>query len=221
MKTITASLTILLFVTRLGFSQGFINLDFESANLSAYGAGFVPAPDAIPGWTAYIDGVSQANIFYNELSLGAPAVAVFGTNGFYNVIDGAYSIDLYGGSMVSAGVSISQPGTVPASAKSILFKAENNGPLFTGVLLVSLGGQNIPYFSLSTGPNYTLYGGNIPSAFAGQSEQLTFSALQGGNNYWEIDDIQFSPSPVPEPTSLAVAAFGALLFGSRRWRTST
>jgi len=37
-----------------------------------------------------------------------------------------------------------------------------------------------------------LYRGDI-SVFAGQIEQLTFTALQGVNNYWEIDDIQFVP----------------------------
>jgi hypothetical protein len=82
--------------------------------------------------------------------------------------------------------------------------------------VVSLGGQNLSYFALSNGPNYTLYGGNIPSAFAGKSEQLMFSALEG-ENFWEIDDIQFSSSPVPEPSELALAALGTLLLGFRRW----
>jgi len=40
-----------------------------------------------------------------------------------------------------------------------------------------LGGQNIPFFVLSDGAGFTLYGGNIP-AFGGQSELLTFSPWQ-------------------------------------------
>jgi hypothetical protein len=36
----------------LGFSQGFVNLDFGGANVSGYSPGNVPASDAMPGWTA-------------------------------------------------------------------------------------------------------------------------------------------------------------------------
>jgi hypothetical protein len=87
--------------------------------------------------------------------------------------------------------------------------------------LVSLGGQNVPFFALSTVAPYTiLYGGDI-SAFAGQSEQLMFSALQGENNGWNIDDIQFSSSSVPEPSVFALTALGALLLGFFRWRNSS
>ncbi len=88
---------------------------------------------------------------------------------------------------------------------------------FGGSLLVSLSGQNIPFSVISTELNYTLYGGNI-STFAGQVEQLTFTAPNGNNNFWEIDDIQFSSSPVPEPSELALGAFGTLLLGFRRWK---
>jgi hypothetical protein len=83
-----------------------------------------------------------------------------------------------------------------------------------------LGNQNISFSALSTGANYTLYGGNIPLAFAGQSEQLMFSALEG-ENFWNIDDIQFSSTAVPEPNEFALGALGALLLGLRRWRNSS
>jgi hypothetical protein len=54
----------LLSLAESGFAQGFVNLDFEAANLSAYGAGpaAVPATNAIPGWTAYLGGVPQTDI---------------------------------------------------------------------------------------------------------------------------------------------------------------
>lgn len=198
-------------------AQGFVNLDFEAANLSGYGAGPVPTSNAIPGWAAYIGTNVQTDIVYNELSLGAPSVAIFGTNGIPPALDGAYSIDLYGGAGSSTSVSISQTGLVPANAASIRFIAQPAGG--TTFLLASLGGQNISFSALSTGPGYTLYGGNIPLAFAGQLEQLTFSApTGGGNNYWEIDDIQFSASSVPEPDVLGLVAVGGLLFGLRHWR---
>jgi hypothetical protein len=196
--------------------QGFVNLDFEDAVIvpdpsSSYYPFAVYASDAIPGWTAYIGTAVQSDIIYNELSLGAPTVAIFGTNGVPPALDGAYSIDLYGGSGPSTGVSISQTELVPADAASIFFIATGGD----GPLLVSLGGQNIAFSAISTGPNHTLYGGNIPSALAGQSEQLTFLALPGVNNYWEIDDIQFSPSSVPEPSVFGLLALGGLFFRFR------
>ncbi len=72
----------------------------------------------------------------------------------------------------------------------------------------------MPFFAVSTGANYTLYGGDV-SAFAGHTEQLVFTAPPGMNNYWELDDIQFPAQPIPEPGVLAVLALGGWLFG---WR---
>jgi hypothetical protein len=36
-------------------AQGFVNLDFENADLSAYGAGSVSVANAIPGWSSTSD----------------------------------------------------------------------------------------------------------------------------------------------------------------------
>jgi hypothetical protein len=46
----------------------------------------------------------------------------------------------------------------------------------TPMLVVSLGPQSLTFFALSNGPNYSVYAANV-SAFAGQMEALTFSAL--------------------------------------------
>ena len=211
----------LLFVgTQAGYSQGFVNLNFEDASIvpdasSPYYPYAAYASFAIPGWTA-TGFLGPTNIFYNDISLGAPSVSLFGTNGPYPVIDGAFSIDLYGGSgQSSEGASISQTGRVPAGTESLLFKAQPT----IGTLSVTLGGQNLSFSAISTGPNYTLYGGNIPLGLAGQSAQLTFLALPGVNNYWEIDDIQFSPSPVPEPAFLTLFALCGLFLSIRRWHS--
>ena len=203
-----------------GQAQGsFQNLNFEQATIvsdpsSPYYPSAVYASDAIPGWTwTPTDILGTNDILYNDVSLGAASVSLLGNGGGFTAIDGAFSISIYGGANGPPGASISQTGIVPVSADSILFEAQGVGSL-GGVLLVSLGGQNILFSAISTEPNYTLYGGNIP-AFGGQSEQLTFSALPGVNNYWEIDDIQFSNSYVPEPSTLALSSLGALLLG---WR---
>jgi len=193
--------------------QGFVNLNFEQATItpdpsSPYYPYAVYASNAIPGWTAI--GILSPDIIYNDLSLGATSVSLVGTNDQYgpDSLVGAYSIDLYGGvEGPAAGASISQTGLVPTNALSLRFVASGGGP-GGGPLLVTLDGQNIPISAIGTGPDYTMYGGNI-SAFADQIEQLTFTAPQGNNNYWEIDDIQFSASPIPEPGDLSL--FGICL----------
>jgi hypothetical protein len=211
--------------------QNFINLNFEQAKIvldtsSEYYPYAAYTSDALPGWTIGNNFMGPNEIFYNDLSLGAPSVALFGTNSEYSPppLDGKFSIGLYGG--VNGpyppvpGVYISQTALVPTNAESILFKAQ--GYFSNGPLLLSLGGQNISFAAISTTPDYTLYGGDI-SAFAGQIETLTFDAPSGVNNYWELDDIQFSPSPVPEPDVLGIYGIGGLLFyclrnlHRRRW----
>ena len=201
-----------------GFCQGFANLNFENATItpdpsSPYYPYALYASSAIPGWTA-TGFIGPNEILYNSASTGATSVSILGVNGFPKALDGQFSIYLYGGE-TAASASISQTATVPASSESIRFEAQQAGE---GTLLVSLGVQNVSFQALSITPNYTLYGGNISPTFSGQSEQLIFSALEGFNNFWELDDIQFSTSPVPEPGTVALVAMGAVLLGLRRAR---
>ena len=197
--------------------QGFVNLNFEQAiivtdpSVPYYPYG-VYASNALPGWTT-IGFLSPTYILYNDISLGATSITLCGTNSPYSPssLDGRFSIDLYGGvEGPASGASISQTGLVPTNAVSIRFIAQGLAQPFGGPLLVSLGGQNISYSTISTGPNYTVYGGDI-SVFAGQIAQLTFNTPQGNNNYWELDDIQFSSLPVPEPSVLSLCGICTFL----------
>ncbi len=171
-----------------------------------------------PDWTV-VGTTSTNTIQYNSIALGNTSVSLQGTNGIFPALDGKFSVNLFGGdsSNLPNGASISQTGTVPAGSLSIRFIAEgfpSNGPL-----LVSLGGQNIPYFAVSIGPNYTTYAGDV-SAFEGHVEQLSFDAPLGINNYWTLDDIQFSTSPVPEPGALSLILCGAGLWGAIHYAKS-
>ena len=65
--------------------------------------------------------------------------------------------------------------------------------------------------------------GNV-SAFAGSTATLAVlcQAIQGGafpanENVFNLDDIQFSSSSVPEPSALALGALGAFLLGFHRF----
>ncbi len=203
---------------RNGYGQSFVNLDFEDATIvpdpsSPYYPSGVYAGSAIPGWTAA--GLTSPNdILYDDASLGATSVTLCGTNSPYShsALDGLFSIELYGGvEGPAAGASISQTGLVPANAASLRFVAAGVSPPAGGLLLVSLGGQYIAISAISSGPNYTLYDGNI-APFAGQVKQLTFTVPQGINNIWDLDDIQFSSIPVPEPGAGDLFVIGWLMF---------
>jgi|SRR5579859_5885099 len=218
-RSIVWLVVISLALLRNASGQGFINLDFEGATIvpdpsSSYYPYAVYASYAIPGWTpsGYL---GPSDVLYNGISLGAPNVSlVNATNPYPSALDGQYGVFLQGSASGSA--SISQSAVVPTSTESLLFRAQAGPGAASGSLLVSLGGQPISYSTIALGPDYTLYGGNIPSNLAGQYEQLVFSALTGGGNNWNIDDIQFSPSSVPEPSVLPLLAWGGLLFGLRR-----
>ena len=203
------------------FSQGFINLNFESAKIisdpdSLYYPYGIATTNALPGWTAFIGGSSRDQITFNAPATGSTWVSIYATNGFQ--ISGKNSVLLQGGfyPFNPTTAAISQTGLVPLSALSLLFQAQPVQPN-AGTLEVSLGGQVLNFFALSTGANYTLYGADI-TGFAGQTAALSFSALQNLDAYnaWNLDNIQFSSTAVPEPATLAMTLLGvALLFGRR------
>ena len=189
--------------------QGFLNLNFESAqNLTndEYDE-YIPVSSALPGWTAYDADVALSDVYYTSNAF----------SGFYT------SVELVGGSLalsgdfsaaLDTGASISQTGLVPANAESLQFDASSSALN----LIISLGGQNLTYSTLSTGPNYTVYGANIPAALDGQMETLDLF-LNGGQSL--LDNIEFSTMSVPEPSEWALIGVGAILFGFCRRRRRT
>jgi hypothetical protein len=188
----------------------FQNLDFEQANpvfVNPY-LSTVTAASALPYWTPEIGGVPQTQIVENFFSTGDPEVVLLSANPQQPPLDGDYSVLLTGS---GEPVSISQTGVIPFGTQSLFFDAKS--PPENGTLAVMIGTQTVPFTPVATDPNYTVYGANI-SAWAGQTEQLTFSALQSPSilNLWEIDDISFSVQVVPEPSALALSGIGGLLF---------
>jgi hypothetical protein len=78
-------------------------------------------------------------------------------------------------------------------------------------LYVNLGGQSFSYSLLSQGPGYNVYGANIPADMARQTETLTFD-IEGPADS-RLDNMQFLPTSVPEPSECALIGLGAVLFG--------
>jgi hypothetical protein len=216
MKT---AIAIIIFAQSLtGFAQGtFQNLNFEQANPVAVNPflGTVTTASALPDWTAEIGGVQQTVILENGFSTGAAEVSLIGPG--YGPIDGDYSVLLTGN--YNTTTSISQAGLIPVGTQSLFFDAQKGfGGGGDGNLGVFIGTQDVPFTPVATYPNYTLYGANI-SAWSGDTEELTFSALASsmtGLNNWTLDDISFSPAAIPEASPLVLTGVGGLLFALYR-----
>jgi hypothetical protein len=210
--------------TERGFGQGFINLNFESANIPSgtKPGDFLPAASALPGWTPFYLGASfgsnaTTQVWYDGWSTGGTGISIIDGNGYTpNPLQGKFSVFLFGSEGVSAGIS--QTGLVPAGTQSLLCQVSYNALQFVAIV----GGQTINMVPVATFPDYTMYGGDI-SAFAGQVETVSFiepPEPPGTVPPSELllDSILFSRLPVPEPGTLALVGAGAMLFGLKRWR---
>jgi len=208
---------LILIIKQSAEAQGFLNLDFESANVSGDSPGSVPASSAITNWTAYISGVGQSSILYNSETLGEAAISLQGTNGIYQPIQGQYFVLLQATFFApdTNTAAIGQTGQIPEGTESLTFLGNTSLSGAGNNMQVTFNGSPISYSAIGSGSDYTIYGANI-SGLAGDTGQLLFTAFN--NTYAEIDNIQFSPSPVPEPSGFALAALGALLLGFRRWK---
>jgi hypothetical protein len=212
---------------RLASAQGFVNLNFESANLSGYSPGNenVPVTAALPGWTSslYYPGsgtiVPSTYAAYDIISAGGALVSIndVNTGNGFVPLQGTYSAMLFGGggnNLNLASASLSQTAVVPAGTESLQMQIGNYGDSF----VVTLGGQTINMVPLAVYPTYTEYGGDV-STFAGLREALSITEPAPAGtppSILELDNIQFLTSPVPEPGTLALLVAGAALLGLRR-----
>jgi hypothetical protein len=209
-----------LLVLQKVYSQGFVNLNFESPILP-FSPEFqtISANSALPGWSAYYISSGATNlttvVAYNAVSAGGAVVGLCDTN-INNPsllpLQGSYSVLLQGsGFGTPTAASIGQTGQIPINALSLLFYQS----LTVYGLQASFNGHVIPLIQTGATSRYAIMGGDI-SAFAGQTGQLLFSALPNAGNAL-LDNIQFSSAPIPEPSAFALVVLGGLLLGSRRF----
>lgn len=201
---------ILASVLQRTLGQGFVNLDFELANLSAYGDGpaTVPTIDGIPNWTAYAYGNPLPNINFNGL-YGVAEVTIINTNNPVGLrqMQGAYLVLVVGSLTAYApagSAAIGQTGQIPSWAMSMtlwgaLGTATNNVTFNGAILPMSL--TSVVYASNGTNVAYGIYSADV-STFASQTGELLFTANE--NQMLGLDNIQFSTSPVPEPGVLSL-----------------
>ncbi len=205
-----------------GLAQGFVNLDFASANISpgTQPNSLVTASAALPGWSVYVGSSQRRTVLYNALDLGTAMVALLGPGSPDSGIPGsAYTPVLQAGEGFSGPVSadIAQTGLIPVGTKSLLFEASS--PYQAG-WQITVAGQVIP---VSQGPQIGAasyeYVGDI-SVYAGQNAELRFTALAAVGSFVSmyLDSISFSPNPAPEPGTCALLLCGAALLGINRWQ---
>lgn len=222
------------------FAAPFQNLDFEQGSFQAPPANYVPsdplagpnpisAAAGLPFWTAREDSTVCTAIWGNGGALDETSVALF--NAAFNQLDGNYCVQLSAVSFAPSGFfktsSISQTGDVPANAQSIQFlKIDDGGPAPTNAF-VTLNGSVINLVPIATNGNVVTMAGDV-SAFAGTNAELTITSAGApggvalaGENYLTLDDISFSPNPVPEPSALVLLAVGGVIaFAAKRRRSA-
>lgn len=200
-------------------AQGtFQNLNFEDANPVSAGDPYFPvgvtAASAVPYWTVYQtvdtagDMIQATTVEYGSISTGGTELTLIGPATQYGppAIDGKYSVFLQTYAP-NNWVSISQTGLIPAGTQSLLFEGAGGEIPY---LSVQIGSQTVPFSAVGSGANYTLFEANI-SAWAGDTEQLTFTGYSSGNpDSWELDDISFSAVPEPSVSRLILA--GEVMF---------
>ncbi|MEO6182618.1 MAG: hypothetical protein ABIP71_05880 [Verrucomicrobiota bacterium] len=202
-----------------GFSQGFVNLGFESAVITPIpndGYQRVQFAAALPGWTGRSGSNIESAALYNNLYLDSTGIGIHGTNSPYApVISGKYSVYLQARWALNqppllAEASLSQTGLVPLDSQSLRFRGGGNN------FYVSLNGQTLSLMPMgidTTG--FTFYGADV-TMFSGNMCELRFTAAPTGQTYFDraslyFDSISFSSQAVPEPTTMVMALIGAFL----------
>ena len=196
--------------TGAAFGQGFINLDFERAQITNVVFGVIPATNAFPGWT-----VTAPYVFYNDASLSGGSISLLDTNPPSSLppIQGRnYAFLVSAGVPGYGSISLGQTGHIPLWARSITFWVS------LGQMQVTFNNQALSFNAIATTANYSVYGADL-SAYAGQVGQLLFT-MAPLTETSTLDNIQFSPSVVPEPSRLVLAALSTLLLCFRRWNKS-
>ena len=210
-----------LLLCKLVLAQGFVNLNFEQSTIvsssPSAGGAYDSGTANVAGWTVFCDGLENyaggMTVNYNLLTLDAPCVALEGTN-FPSIpsIQKKYSLWLFGGDFIGTnGVYIAQTGQIPNTAQSLTYWGLNYNNL-----VITFNGQLLSFNTISNTANYTIYGTDV-SAFAGQTGELRFTApwSQIGSSVLAgsgiVDNIQFSSSPVPEPSGFLLIGLGLWL----------
>jgi hypothetical protein len=196
--------------------QDFTNLEFDSAVVVPIGGSVIEFSPAFPGWTGYIGTNVATEAIYNEIYLDSSGISLYGDPAvpiFEATLQAGYLLNAPG---ISVDTTLSQTGLIPAGTQSLLFDGSFDGQ--ANGFAVTLNGQTLSLVPLSTDSSFTVYGASI-NAWAGQTATLAFTVFpqqpHTGDNYLTLSDIQFSDSPVPEPSVFVLFVLSSLFFGAK------
>jgi hypothetical protein len=187
--------------------QTFQNLDFEQGSITVPPPAQLSSSVALPGWKVWLNGAESSTILYDAEALDLWSATIYDSASIHTPISGRYTVLIKGGRDQFGNLgdaAVSQTGTIPPDARSMLFAARINIRLD-----VSANGSLLPLIPLATHPTFTTYGVDV-SGLAGQTEEIRFSAPSNVS----IDDIQFSSQVIPEPSMIALLAAGAVVAGA-------
>jgi hypothetical protein len=188
--------------------NAFANLDFESAQPPAHDPESIQLLDwsiAAPGW-GHSNGDDTSAVYYGVPHVGVSQWFLL-TDISPFVLAGHYSLSFKSGYASSMGEGgwinayIAQTGIIPQDAENIQLLA-------TGPVNVTIGGNSIALTALGN----NMYVGNI-SAYAGLNEELRIinASAIGDSTSITIDNIQFSPVPLPAGLGLFSSSLAGLL----------
>jgi hypothetical protein len=214
------------------FAQGFANLNFEQASIVSASGGYTPADaynallasSALPYWTVREDGTVCTAVWGAPVALDETSVALLtSNNGYYSgyvPLQGNYSVQFYAYADAPSGyyhtASISQTGQIPLGSQSIQFLMMSP-PVAGGAIqaspIVTINGTPINLSTISSSGGVMTVAGDV-SAFAGITVNLTFlcqataGSFPSDENVFTLDNIQFSPQAVPEPSGVCLLLVG-------------
>lgn len=177
---------------------------------------------ALPNWS-----ISGSPLYYQAGPLGGPVIAITSESATSNGTNSVYLQAGFGGALDA--VSVWQNLLIPAYAKTITFESKavwDPGLYPAGyylALLVSAAGTvTSPSYISTDVSGLNTYAIDV-SAFAGSTMELKFSVDPMGSNRggaWQIDNIQYSTTPVPEPGIVTFLSYGTLTLLFLRARRS-
>ncbi|GEM_PF-549111 len=234
MKYSRIILPVVVLFLQTSFGQSFINLDFENATVAPPPPDYTPfdafdpisAANALPGWTVREDGTICSAVWGAPVALDETSVALVSPRD--SPILGSYSVELSAMADATPGFfqnsSISQTGLIPLGTQSIRFLIAHRNPNLSPQSdpILTIDGAPISLSTISQSRGVFTMAGDV-SAFAGSTATISFlcqatrgAGLPENENLFNLDDIQFSAQPVPEPPTFPLFAVALVVWCFRK-----